>query len=69
MLKDLSYGDKGQEVKLLQKLLNSSGYSCGSADCIFGSKTIQAVMALQKATNLAVTGVVKMDTWEKLFNL
>lgn len=62
----LKYGSKGQEVKTLQRLLNSMGYACGGVDGIFGANTEKAVKAFQKAERLDVDGVVGEDTWTAL---
>lgn len=57
---------KGYYVGYLQEKLNSFGYNCGKVDKIFGSKTLAAVKAFQKAHNLVVDGVVGPKTWAKL---
>ena len=54
----LKEGSRGDEVKELQQQLNALGYSCGSADGIFGSKTEQAVKAFQKDHGLVADGMV-----------
>ena len=67
-LKDLQVGDKGQEVKILQLLLNSAGYNCGTCDGIFGQRTKSAVInANVKAINKQDPNVSR-ETWEYLFN-
>ena len=62
----LRKGDKGEEVRAAQILLNGRGYNCGSADGDFGAKTDNAVRAYQKAKKLGVDGVIGADTWESL---
>lgn len=62
----LRKGSKGEQVKTLQRLLNAMGYSCGSVDGIFGSRTLIAVKEFQKANKLIVDGVVGRNTWNAL---
>ena len=67
-LTQLSKGSKGVQVKTLQRLLNALGYSCGSVDGDFGTKTNAAVLKFQKAKGLAADGVVGAKTWAALLN-
>ena len=67
-LKDVSRGSRGQDVKVLQALLNGSGFSCGTCDGIFGVKTLDALLKFQKAVGLPAKDSVDMNTWNKLFN-
>ena len=62
----LRTGSRGDAVRKLQELLNAKGYTCGSVDGIFGSKTKAAVLAFQKANGLGVDGIVGPLTWGKL---
>lgn len=41
-LKDIKYGDKGEDVKFLQQLLTAKGFEC-TVDGTFGAKTLQAL--------------------------
>lgn len=59
-------GSKGNQVKTIQRLLNEMGRSCGKVDGIFGSKTLAAVKAFQKAKGLTVDGICGKDTWTAL---
>lgn len=59
-------GSRGTQVKVLQWLLNDAGYDCGTADGIFGAKTLSAVKAFQKAKDLTPDGVVGAKTWAAL---
>ena len=62
----LRTGSRGDAVRKLQELLNAKGYTCGSVDGIFGSKTYAAVLAFQKANGLGADGIVGSLTWGKL---
>ena len=50
-------GMSGEAVRALQEMLNQLGYSCGTADGVFGSKTLAAVMAFQLAEGLTADGI------------
>lgn len=63
--KNISYGARGEDVKKLQKALNSKGYKL-SVDGKFGPKTKAAVKDYQKKNNLKVDGVVGKNTWNSL---
>ena len=52
----LMQGDKGSEVKKLQENLNYLGYSCGTADGDFGTKTDTALKKFQNAYKLDANG-------------
>lgn len=66
--KTLSYGSSGEEVKELQKALNSAGYSL-DVDGKFGSKTQSAVKSYQQKNGLSVDGIVGVNTWNSLSEL
>ena len=68
-LRVLRNGDTGEAVRALQILLNGSGYSCGTADGIFGSKTENAVRKYQDANKLPVTGIADAATMGSLMGL
>lgn len=53
---------KGDDVYNAQKLLNDKGYSCGTADGVFGKKTDFAVRNFQQDNNLTVDGIVGKNT-------
>lgn len=65
-MKTLREGSKGTQVKVLQWLLNQSGFDAGKVDGIFGKGTKAAVLAYQKAKGLDADGVVGKNTWSKL---
>ena len=62
----LRKSDKGEEVKKLQTRLNELGYDCGTADGIFGNKTLNAVVKFQTLNGLDPDGIVGRKTWAKL---
>ncbi|MDE7257626.1 MAG: peptidoglycan-binding protein [Lachnospiraceae bacterium] len=62
----LKKGSKGSAVMELQRMLKVKGYDVGAIDGIFGSRTLAAVKAFQKANDLIVDGIVGAKTWEKL---
>lgn len=65
----IKYGSTGQYVREAQLLLNAKGYSCGTADGIFGSLTRQAVRKYQLShPPLEVDGIVGPQTWAMLYN-
>lgn len=67
-LRTLQNGMSGRDVKALQTLLISNGFSCGAngADGIFGTNTDKGVREYQRAQKLSVDGVVGTKTWTSL---
>ena len=51
----LSKGDRGDEVKKMQTMLNAVGYDCGKADGVFGDKTAAALSAFRAANKMTKT--------------
>lgn len=64
----LSKGDKGDKVRVLQELLRGKGYDLGaySTDGDFGGATRSAVVAFQVRNHLGADGIVGKNTWRKL---
>lgn len=62
----LQANSKGNSVKAIQQLLNARGFSCGTADGVFGSKTKNAVSQYQKETKITADGIVGTQTYYKL---
>jgi len=64
----LRQGASGAAVKYMQQRLIAKGFACGSAgaDGSFGTGTLQAVKAFQKAKNLALDGICGSKTWMAL---
>lgn len=64
----LRNGDNGQQVTVLQKLLNQLGASL-SEDGIFGSKTETAVKSYQGEQSLTVDGICGPKTWAAILEV
>lgn len=62
-------GDNGVNVKRLQTCLNKYGFSCGTVDGMFGTKTESAVKAFQKKYKLTVDGLFGAKSLAKLKSL
>lgn len=62
----LSSGNRGNQIRTAQRLLNALGYNSGSVDGIFGAKTKAAVVKFQKAKGLDADGIVGSKTWNAL---
>jgi peptidoglycan hydrolase-like protein with peptidoglycan-binding domain len=60
--KPVRYGDRGDEVKGLQKLLSETGFYSGEIDGIFGDSMLYAVKAFQKSHGLTDDGVPGNET-------
>lgn len=60
------WGMKGQDVITIQNGLNQLGFSVGTADGIFGSKTNTAVINFQKSKGLNATGSVDSITFKAM---
>lgn len=65
----LRKGDRGEDVKALQILLNGYGFNCGATDGIFGSKTEKAVIEAQRRAGKTKDGVVGSDTMGYLMGI
>ncbi len=58
----LDIGDSGEAVRMLQRNLDTLGYSVGAVDGVFGRNTRRAVIAFQDEYGLPATGVVDAST-------
>ncbi len=61
-LRNLYRGLRGEDVRELQQRLNRLGFSCGTADGIFGSNTEKGVKAFQTAAKIEVDGIFGKDS-------
>ncbi len=64
----LRLGSYGKYVSSAQMRLKAGGYLLSTADGIFGAKTKQAVIALQKEYGLEQDGVIGSATWDILMS-
>lgn len=60
-------GTTGDDVKNLQGRLKELGYYTGKLDGKFGSGTMTAVVAFQRANKLTADGIAGTKTYDKLF--
>lgn len=58
----LRRGDRGQDVAELQRTLSALGFTCGSADGIFGPLTESALRAFQLAHHVGADGIAEKST-------
>lgn len=66
VLVTLRRGSREAEVNELQSILQRLGYNPGTADGIFGLKTMQTVIQFQKDNGLTPDGIVGPSTWQAL---
>lgn len=59
-------GDRGSDVKTIQRKLKRLGYLDGEADGIYGGQTEDAVTAFQKEQGIPIMGGVNSETRTKL---
>ncbi len=64
----LRQGNRGNQVKLAQYLLNYYGYNLDT-DGVFGANTLKAVQNLQQNNSLEADGIIGKNTWNALLNL
>ena len=67
-IRNLSNGDTGEYVKVLQGFLIGRDQDTGGFDGIFGNETESAVRTFQLAKNLTVDGIAGKNTFEALAN-
>lgn len=61
-VRTLKKGYQGEDVRAMQEMLNRIGYNCGTADGIFGTKTLEAVRRFQENNGLSVDGIAGPET-------
>lgn len=66
--RQLQKSQEGNDVKMLQLMLNAKGFDCGTADGEFGSKTEEGVKAFQRANSLGVDGLFGRLSWNKILS-
>lgn len=59
-------GSRSTYVLICQDALNALGYSTGTLDGAFGSRTESALKAFQRAVSLTADGICGCNTWKKL---
>ncbi len=64
--RNLYWGSRGEDVRLVQQKLINWGYLSGVADGIYGPKTFAAVQLFQRRNGLPVTGNVDAATFRAL---
>ena len=67
-IRNLSNGDTGDYVRVLQGFLIGRGQDTGGFDGIFGNETESAVRTFQLVKNLTVDGIAGKNTFERLAN-
>ena len=55
--------DSGEDVSLLQSMLNHFGFNCGNVDGRFGGKTDAALRLFQRKMKLTINGVCDSKVW------
>ena len=58
----VAWGDKGDQVTLIQQKLKQYGYFSGTVDGVFGKQTYDAVVWFQRTNGLKVDGAVGEST-------
>lgn len=56
------------EVIEVQKYLRVKGFNPGSIDGVFGPRTEEAVKSFQEASNLTPTGIIDLETYNRLMS-
>lgn len=66
---ELELGAKSDEVKQLQENLKKLGFEVGSADGIFGPKTLNAMKQFEEQYGLTIDGVYDKTDHEKIYEI
>jgi N-acetylmuramoyl-L-alanine amidase CwlA/microcystin-dependent protein len=67
LLRNLSEGDTGDDVRIVQTQLNTLGFNAGTVDGIAGPMFTAAVISFQTARGLGADGIVGQITYAALF--
>lgn len=62
-------GHRGDDVGVLQAILNEMGYDAGEPDGVFGGGTHRALVAFQEDMGLDADGIVGLDTLDAIFGV
>lgn len=62
----IKFGSRGTDVTYLQQRFTARGYGVSAIDGIFGSKTLEAIKALQAENELVIDGIVGSKTWMEM---
>ena len=65
----LTIGARGDDVRLVQKLLADGGFYAGEIDGVFGPVTAKAVKEFQQSANLTVNGIIDKENFVYLERL
>jgi len=66
LLQTIRYGNRNNDVKILQSVLNKIGYGALVVDGVFSDNTLTAVKRFQRDYGLIPDGIVGVETWKAL---
>lgn len=62
----IARGMKGDDVSVLQAILNARGYPCGVVDGVFGAATAAALTVFQLNEGITADAIAGTETWARL---
>lgn len=62
----IARGMKGDDVAVLQAILNARGYPCGNVDGVFGAATSAALTVFQLDEGISADAIAGSETWTRL---